>query len=235
MQAIDERTVARGRSVDPDRDIARAAADFYLLETLAHFRADDWARRRLIEHETELAQEFSQYLDLAIGGELRYASKYVEELPRELRPFFSEVSVVARGRAWLAWTIIRRKLGLRALELAKEMFCDGDWRRGFGGDAWASIARTLLAHLNGQLSPRLFVDQCFDLEHNNGCVFNKLYDCKSLLAVLESHGRDDYPTLLRACSPQTRERWAWHEWRERAEHDPAWLGVQQVCSFENVA
>jgi hypothetical protein len=238
--SVDERTVARGRCVDPDRNLACAAADFYLLETLANVRHDQWAKTRLAEHEDELAAEFAQYLDLAIGGELRYARQYVEadELPPELAPYFAEVRSIERGKAWLVWSIIRRKLGERALELAQDMFLGGDWRRGFGGEAWWHITRTLLAHLQGAIPRRVFVDQCFDLEHNNGCVFNKLYDCTGLLPILCAHGNDQYSTLLAACSPETRRRWSLHERRLRAEHDPVWLGVQSldvVDPFEDVA
>jgi len=233
--SINERTVARGRRLDPDRNISQAAADFYLLENLAMVKEDRWASIRLDGHENALARDFASYLDMAVGGELRYARRYVEELPRDLEPFFREVSETARGKAWLVWTIIRRKYGIRALELAEEAFYTPGWRRNFGGEAWGYVARALRAYLEGKRKPRIFVDQCFNLEHNTGSVFNKLYNVSGLPAVLEAHGQDDYPTLLSACSSDVSRRWGWHEWQKRADRDPTWLGVQILDSFDDVA
>jgi len=235
METINERSLARGRRLDPDRDMPAAAADFYLLENLAMIRADRWAVERLATHESTLAVEFTEYLDMAIGGELRYAKRYCEELPRELEPFFKEVSQNGRGKAWLVWTIIRRKYGLRALELAEETFFAPGWRRNFGGDAWGLVARGLRAHLEGKHTPRVFVDHVFNLEHNTGSVLNKLYNVSTLPRVLEAHGCDDYTTLLTACSPEVRTRWRYHDWMARRDHDPAWLGVQMLDSFDEVA
>ena len=232
---INERTVARGRKLDPDRDLSKAASDFYLLENLAMIKEDKWAVGRLATHEQTLAVEFSKYLDMAVGGELRYARRYLGEVPKDLEPFFSEVSETARGKAWLVWTIIRRKYGIRALELAEEAFYTPGWRRNFGGEAWGYAARALRAYLEGQRKPRIFVDQCFNLEHNTGSIFNKLYNVSSLPPVLEAHGQDDYATLLAACSKDVNQRWRWHEWRKRADYDPAWLGVQVLDSFDYVA
>lgn len=235
MSKVDERTFARSRRVDPDKDLARAAADFYLLENLANVQGDGWATLRLAEHETALAKEFSEYLDMAIGGELRYAKRYLEELPKELKPYFSEVTETGRGKAWLVWTVIRRKFGMQALELAEECFNQPDWRRNFGGQAWRYCASALRSYLEGQRKPRIFVDQCFNLQHNTGSVFNKLYNCSTLPPVLEAHGMDDYTTLLAASSPEVRKRWRWHEWQTRVDHDPIWLGVQLLDSFDEVA
>lgn len=235
MPSINERTVARGRRLDPDRDLSTAAADFYLLENLATLRGDRWAALRLAEHEQCLAREFAGYLDMAIGGELRYAKRYLDELPPALEPFFREISDTARGKAWLVWTVIRRCFGLRALDLAEQCFSEAGWRRNFGGSPWVLAVRVLRPYLKGEHSPRIFVDRCFNLQHNTGSILNKLYNCSSLPRVLEAHGIDDYPTLLGVCSPEVRKRWRWHEWQRRAEHDPIWLGVQMTETFDDVA
>jgi len=235
MPRIDERTFARARKLDPDRDVTAAAADFYLLETLANVKGDPWAAPRLATHESTLAEEFACYLDIAIGGELRHAKNYLHELPKELTPYFREVSDGERGKAWLTWTVIRRAFGLEALDLAEEVFDDPGWPRNFGGRAWGYVARALRAYLEGARIPRLFVDQCFNLEHNTGCILNKLYNVTRLPRVLSAHGKDDYATLLSAASPEVRERWKWHEWRIRIEHDPIWLGVQLLESFDHAA
>lgn len=235
MSTINERTFARGRRLDPDRDVARAAADFYLLENLAMVKEDRWANIRLADHEHALAKEFAEYLDMAVGGELRYAKRYLEELPKELEPFFREVSDTGRGKAWLVWTVIRRKYGAKALDLAEQCFYTPGWRRNFGGEAWGYACRALRAYLEGKRKPRIFVDQVFNLEHNTGHVLNKLWTVSNLPPVLDAHGRDDYPTLLAACSPEVQKRWRFHEWQKRADHDPIWLGVQNLDTFDEVA
>jgi hypothetical protein len=47
---------------------------------------------------------------------------------------------------------------------------------------------------------RVFVDQCFSLEHNTGSVFNKLFETETLAGILDAQYRDDYETLLRHAS-----------------------------------
>ncbi|MEX2555586.1 MAG: hypothetical protein WEB06_08140 [Actinomycetota bacterium] len=235
MSTINERTVARGRRLDPDRDITQDAADFYLLENLANVRGDALACELLDRHERTLANEFAGYLDMAIGGELRYAKRYLEELPPELEPFFREVSDTARGKAWLVWTVIRRKFGLDALDLAEEAFGNPGWRRNFGGYPWACAVRALRPYLEGKRKPRLFVDQCFNLQHNTGCILNKLYNVSKLPEVLEAHGADDYPVLLHHASVDVRRRWRRQDYLQRADHDPTWLGVQILDSYDDVA
>jgi Domain of unknown function (DUF4268) len=69
MPSIQERVVATGRGVRAERDLAEAAADFYVLELLTA-REDAGAAKMLAAFEGSLAREFACYLDMAIGGEL---------------------------------------------------------------------------------------------------------------------------------------------------------------------
>jgi len=75
MASIQERIVAGGRGVRAERDLAQAASDFYVLELLTA-RNDAGAARMLANFEGCLAREFACYLDMAIGGELRYAMQH---------------------------------------------------------------------------------------------------------------------------------------------------------------
>ncbi len=129
MPSIRERTVAEGRGVRAGRNLAESASDFYLLELLSS-RGNPDAARMLAKLEARLAKEFACYLDMAIGGELRYAIKHLgkEALPAELACFFREIHPAERGMAWLVWNVIRRVLGLQALELAAELFRTPGWR-----------------------------------------------------------------------------------------------------------
>ena len=121
--------------------------------------------RMLAAFEGSLAREFACYLDMAIGGELRYAMQHLgkEALPADLACFFREIEPGERGMAWMAWNVVRRVLGLRALELATEVFRTPGWAENFGGEAWSLVARLLRDHLRGRVIARVFVDQCFSL------------------------------------------------------------------------
>ena len=235
MPQVQERIVAIGRGVRAERDLAQAAADFYVLELLTA-RNDADAARMLADFETCLAMEFACYLDMAIGGELRYAIQHLgkEALPAELACFFREIDPGERGMAWMAWTVVRRVLGLRALELAALVFGTSGWAENFGGEAWGTVARLLRDHLRGRVVARVFVDQCFSLEHNTGSVFNKLYETETLAGILEAQYSDDYGTLLRRASDAVRRCWRLHEWRRRKEHDPIWLGIQTIDTYDEL-
>jgi hypothetical protein len=158
MPSIQERVVATGRGVRAERDLAEAAADFYVLELLTA-RDDAGAAKMLAAFEGSLAREFACYLDMAIGGELRYAMQHLgkEALPDDLACFFREIEPGERGMAWMAWNVVRRVLGLRALELATEVFRTPGWAENFGGDAWSLVARLLRDYLRGRVIARVFV------------------------------------------------------------------------------
>ena len=107
---------------------------------------------------------------------------------------------------------------------SEEAFEQPGWRRNFGGYSWKMTVRVLRPYLDGSRKPRIFVDQCFNLQHNTGSILNKLYNCSKLPEVLEAHGADDYPTLLRHASPEVRRRWRRQDYLQRADHDPVWTG-----------
>jgi hypothetical protein len=229
-----EQRVARARKIRYDEmDLASSAADFYLLECLANIKEDEFAKKKLLEFESVLARQFSTYLDVAVGGELRYAKLKLgsEEIPRELRPFFKEVRTRGfdRGTAWLVWGVVRRKMGIHAVRLAQEVFESPGWEGAFGGEAWAAIAKVLLAYLEGKVNDRIFVDRCWSLEHNSNLVFDKMWSTLNVETVLAAHGIDEYDTLLEHASEEVRRMWNLHHRRKRRvtweEHDPTWLGA----------
>lgn len=227
MPSVIEARVARSRQIPyQERDLAAAVADFYLLETLGNIKGCSIAKQKLAELETRLAAEFAAYLDIAVGGELRYARSMLgDDCPKELEPYIKEVALADRGTAWLAWGIVRRIWGLQALELAQDTFEMSGWRGAFGGGAWASIASVLRAYLEAKINERIFVDRCFSLEHNSGSCFNKLYDTRRVKPVLEAHGADDYNTLLENSSEEVHRLWRRKIFLDRQQHDPIWYGI----------
>ncbi|CAN5857274.1 hypothetical protein BH23PLA1_BH23PLA1_14980 [soil metagenome] len=237
MPTLMEARVARARKIPyKETRLASAASDFYLLEALANIEGVAKAKPKLAALESKLAKEFSDYLDIAIGGELRYAQSMLgDAVPNELAPYFKEVQTYRRdrGTAWLIWGVIRRKLGSRALELAELTFEQPGWRSSFGGYPWAGITRVLRSYLEGRINDRIFVDRCWSLQHNSGCALNKLYSVRDLAEVLEAHGNDNYPILVRNASAEVRNIWETHRRQKRRaiwlDHDPAWLGI---CAWE---
>ena len=53
----------------------------------------------------------------------------------------------------------------------EEVFRNGTWSGGYGGKAWAGIAKAGMMYQ--QESDVVFVDHCVDLTHNNGTMLNK--------------------------------------------------------------
>ncbi|MDB5186622.1 MAG: pyruvate phosphate dikinase [Candidatus Saccharibacteria bacterium] len=56
---------------------------------------------------------------------------------------------------------------------AGDIFSWSGWYGGYGGEAWAKIARAAHKFISGTWSPTLFVDHVFDLRHNGGRLFDK--------------------------------------------------------------
>ena len=198
-----ETEVAIAAGLDPTRNLSQDCADYYLL---AHLRVPHYlpeAAERLEGLVRELAEEFSTYLDLACGGELRHASSWPYELP--------SCPVLGRGsdrsvawKDWLAWETPTYRM-----EYAVEAFEHASWpSRNYGGEPWMLIASTALAVLRNDMSAEVFVDRVWNLHHHGGISLNKVYGTEALAVVLEAHGKDDYETLLSYASESTKELWA---------------------------
>lgn len=197
-----ETEVAKRVGLDPMRNLAQACADFYLLSYLRRPHYVVAAAEALDELVRDLTPEFAQYLDMACGGELRHASTWPYELP--------SCPVLGRGndrsvawRDWLAWETANYRA-----QYAATAFEEASWpSRNYGGEPWAVIATTLHEFLSKQISPEMFIDRVWNLQHHGGIVLNKIYPTDELGLVLEAHGKDDHDTLIAFASEQTRELW----------------------------
>ena len=169
-----------------DMNLQGAAADYYLLSALRD--GDEQLSRAFSQYAQVLAKQFAIYLDASIGGELRHSSKH---------PMHGHARrAVARGE----WRKERRRDGLKALERGRDLFFNGKWKSGYGGKAWGRVTDLLIKHLSGELSCELFVDQALALEHNNGCVFDKLNDYwmqNHLRSVLDDNLNEKWEGLLK--------------------------------------
>ena len=204
--------------VDRSIDLCQSAADYYLLEALAggivsHGAPNDAylamlrseARGQMAGLVARLDKTFTGYVDAIIGGELRHHR--------------ASGSLRRHGRkdAWLEWHAIRESVGVVALADAADLFLDFN-NGGYGGAPWANIANVLHARLTGKISPQLFVDRVFNLQHNGGSLFDKgswgvengagwsYYELMNW--VLPAHGRNPEPAwtiLLGGASPEVKE------------------------------
>lgn len=72
---------------------------------------------------------------------------------------------------------------------------------GYGGKAWADIARPLNDFVHGKISAEILMDTAFTLEHNNGQIFNKgmLYhngNSNALHKILDVQRSGQVPQLI---------------------------------------
>lgn len=198
-----EAHVARRVGLHPERDLAQACSDFYLLTYLRRPHYVVPAADVLGDLVNDLASEFAHYLDMACGGELRHASTWPQDL--------SDCPILGTGidrsvawREWLAWEtpISRARYAMSAFE-------EASWPgRNYGGEPWVLIAATLHQFLTMKLRPELFLDRVWNLQHHGGIVLNKIYNVDELSVVLDAHGKDDHETLLSFASQRTKELWS---------------------------
>ena len=192
------------RSLKLDRE----CADFYLQEYLDYFEVEGMDRR-LSAHVDRLVDQFSRYSDMVVGGELRYSKRFCKmgALPKPIGHAIWRTSRLPRGSrhvAWDGWRFLRQRYGTLAIRWAMDSFRAGGWGGGYGGEAWAKIAETLWRYEVGVYSPKVFVDHCFSLQHNNGSYFNKIWPLSMLdrLDYLLTAKQDgDTATLLESASP----------------------------------
>ena len=179
--------------------LAPVAADYYLLLQL---RLMGYAEQEFKAHLDKTARLVADYCDMALGGELRHANSYSgiqAKLPKELWEYVPKYS--NRMAAWLIWKQYRNKKGLEALKVAETVFSTSGWSRAFGGKAWANIATHLISYLEGEISPELFVDIAFALQHNTGTVFNKHFsDLSQLKEVLDANLYGNRIVLLKTAT-----------------------------------
>jgi hypothetical protein len=187
--------------LDPKMHLSRRAADFYLLMDLEIDGLDQGRFHALLGY---LLPQFAAYTDMAVGGELRHScakKTIVKAMPVPLRRALGDGTLPShRHEAWRGWYRFRRHYGTLALQWAQDtfqLFTGG----GYGGPKWASIAHILLLYETEELTPLMFVDTCWGLQHNGGAYFNKAWSTTGLQMVLDANLAEDFPALLTYASP----------------------------------
>ena len=118
--------------------------------------------------ESKIAKMFRDYLALIVLGELRHANEYSEKgLKFEFVDFNQRIN---RERCFIERRMFTKESTFRCgMKFFNELY--NGWHESYGGTAWYNIAKAGLMY--GKESNTVFIDHCFDLEHNGGCIFNK--------------------------------------------------------------
>ena len=170
------------------------AADFYLFYAMKD--GDETLQTAFNKYCHVVAKQIAVYLDACIGGELRH--KQFNGLKAG-----SNMRSIARGD----WRGMRLKQGHTLLQDGRNRFYRKDWSASYGGAKWGQIADTLVAHLTGETSAALFIDQAFALQHNNNTVFDKILKYwfqDHFKTVLDANLNENWKELLSWCSPWAR-------------------------------
>ena len=73
------------------------------------------------------------------------------------------------------WQEYQRRKNTSLIRRAADVFLYENWEGGYGGDSWGTAAKVVADYLDGKMSKRTFVDRCWTMHHNGGCIFNKFY------------------------------------------------------------
>jgi len=205
-------------------DPIRSAADFYLLDalkSLVRYNAISGGdatmslladKDRIVRNNDRLSavavsatREYNRlvavldrnllaYAISVCGGELRYHRAVSNMLPN------------SRSAAWRAFTGILEENGADVLFDAVDLF--EDFQSGsYGGHKWAQIAQVTAQRLSGKMPAWLFVDRIITLQHNGGCVLNKVnwartnglsWDVGMMQSFLNAHA---------GCCDQCGQKW----------------------------
>ena len=118
--------------------------------------------------ESKISEMFRDYLALIVLGELRHCNRYSDKgLSFEFTDFNESIS---RDKCFVERRyFIKESVFHCGIKLFNELY--NGWHESYGGTAWYGIAKSGLMY--GKESNTVFIDHCFDLEHNGGCIFNK--------------------------------------------------------------
>jgi len=193
--------------IDPDFALPDNAANFYVLYDLALDGLDEGLFK---PYAKDLAERFARYVDMAVGGEVRHS---VREIASQVASPVEEVMQNLHGgrsEAWLTWFRIRQYYGIEALRTAIRIFelCPGTV---YGGEAWARVAGLLYSYLQDEITPTLFVDSLFGIQHNGGSLFDKVWSSsRHLFPILSENQSGNVAYLVSICDRQYAAMWRKH-------------------------
>lgn len=197
---------------------SRAMASFYLLFIMEHRlgiepgapvkdladKAKEMRAALVAEYEPPLRA----YVAMAVWGEARYH----RALKRGYKAPNNRTTMWAAGR-YVEDTVGREQVYADLNTLFNEMP-----RGSVGGPKWGLAAKVLHQRYTGLLTPELFLDRVFAMQHNGGSLLNKVMWGREgedriermASAIGPAHSADppNVDQLCRYCSEEVRELWA---------------------------
>lgn len=156
----------------------------------------------------QLAKAMFDYMVLVCLGEARHAKNKCDY---DIAIFENLPGSFARNDCYACPHFEPRNLLLTFAELFEESWTGDRWADGYGGNAWADIAKGALLYYT--MSPEVFIDHAVDLSHNNGVFFNK----KNYIFVLNSD-ENDVKTFL--------------DFKRKAIPEAVWALCKNCVSYE---
>ena len=170
------------------------------------------------EHTESQFKWMREYLVRAVDGEIRHQSQFSQPNESFVSRPANVDDLISKGTK----EEIRQYLAA-----SKERFLVPGWNASYGGRPWAQIAETAEMMFSAEPDMRKLVDAVYDLQHNNGTVFNKDADRVFIMATekinhvlgmkREVSDPEAYLALLeREVEPATFAEISrrWNEWKD---------------------
>lgn len=162
--------------INKNLNLPAFTAKFYVLYDLVKIQEQEKHRKTFDVLTVFLDDQIKKYLDAALGGELRHFYEKRNTISSQILDDYLKTTIgKERWQSWIEWKTVREANGTRALQEAERLFRTGSWRQHFGGKTWAAVTELLISRLTGEFSDIVFIDTAFSIDHNTGCVFNKLW------------------------------------------------------------
>ena len=181
----------------------KQAANYYGLTVMTIQEPESNAYKHMLDGVSDkIADQFSRYTDMAVGGEIRHTpTSMMNEIPQPLAQALLDNTIgrsaIARHVAWNGWFRFKQKYGTVALKWATEAFNTAGWNSSYGGQKWGHISNTLYLYERELITKHIFIDTCWGLQHNGGTYFNKWFQTDPRLQqVLDLNLEGEYCTMV---------------------------------------
>lgn len=201
--------------VNPYLKLSEWAADFYTLYYLTLDHPD--VKEMFEEYKEILLVQFVNYVDMALGGELRHASHRATGISkvRGLSPLHNKIigamigsDASGRQNAWRKWRIIRDEHGLEALIVAEDAFKKMSWSGAYGGKKWGTAAEILHHYLDNNITATAYIDTIWSLQHNCNYILDKVWQLDSSLKfILDCKVEDKIQPITKYCTKEVKALW----------------------------
>ena len=169
-----------------------------------------WNRRTLSHvflgfvETVEALSELLEFVMIALfGGELRHHQGGQEYFEITDWTDSEGCSVYDRGEfysMWMDWFNRNKNHQTEMLKMSHKMLGEFD-SDSFGGEAWQQVPELIMQKRKGALGPdafenhKMFIDRAFSIQHNNGCLFDKVWSSDLVMSTLNAHANGEIKHL----------------------------------------